>query len=79
MQGTNVSKLSFGKDDELKDVLNLEKGGVTPLAVINDKDNKVIIIIDKELEGLKVLHHPNVINKTMSLEHSDLIKIIEYT
>lgn len=75
----NVSKLSFGKDDELKDVLNLEKGGVTPLAVINDKDNKVIIIIDKELEGLKVLHHPNVINKTMSLEHSDLIKIIEYT
>ena len=75
----NVSKLSFGKDDELKELLNLDKGGVTPLAVINDKDNKVIIIIDKDLEDKKVLHHPNVINKTMSLEHKDLIKIIEYT
>lgn len=75
----NVSKLSFGKDDELKELLNLDKGGVTPLAVINDKDNKVTIIIDKDLEDKKVLHHPNVINKTMSLEHNDLIKVIEYT
>ncbi len=74
----NTSKLSFGKDDELKEVLSLEKGGVTPLAVINDKDKKVTIIIDKDLVGIKVLHHPNVINKTMSLEYNDLIKIIEY-
>ena len=75
----NTSKLSFGKDEELKEILNLDKGGVTPLAVINDKDNKVIIVIDKDLVGIKVLHHPNVINKTMSLEYDDLIKIIEYT
>ena len=75
----NVSKLSFGKDEELKRVLDLDKGGVTPLAIINDKENKVTVIIDKDLEGKKVLHHPNVINKTMSLEHNDLIKIIEYT
>jgi Ala-tRNA(Pro) deacylase len=75
----NVSKLSFGKDEELKRVLDLDKGGVTPLAIINDEENKVTVIIDKDLEGKKVLHHPNVINKTMSIEHNDLIKIIEYT
>lgn len=73
----NVSKLSFCNDDELYSILGLTKGGVTPLGKINDKDNLVVVIFDKELVDKKILCHPNVVTKTMTLDYKDLIKIIE--
>ncbi len=73
----NVSKLSFCNDDELYNILGLTKGGVTPLGIINDKDNLVVVIFDKELVNKKILCHPNVVTKTMTLDYKDLIKIIE--
>lgn len=73
----NVSKLSFCNYDELYNILGLTKGGVTPLGIINDKDNLVVVIFDKELVNKKILCHPNVVTKTMTLDYKDLIKIIE--
>ena len=75
----NEKRLSFGKEEELNEILNLTKGSVTPLGIINDKDNLVTIILDKDLENKKILAHPNVNTKTVSLEYQDLIKIIEFT
>lgn len=72
-----VNHLSFASLDELKLILSLDAGTVTPLGIINDKENKVTILIDQELSG-KVLMHPNINTKTISLELSDLIKVIEY-
>ncbi len=75
----NEKRLSFGKEEELNEILNLTKGSVTPLSIINDKDNLVTVLLDKDLIDKRILAHPNVNNKTMSLEYKDLIKIIEYT
>lgn len=75
----NISKLTFAKEEELKKTLNLSAGSVTPMGIINDKENLVTILIDKELEGEKVLVHPNVNTKTISIKLGDLIRIIEYT
>lgn len=75
----NVLRLSFGNEDKLMELLGLTKGSVTPLGIINDKDSKVTIILDKDLVGGKLLCHPNINTKTMSIEYTDLIKIIEYT
>lgn len=75
----NEKRLSFGKEEELNEILKLTKGSVTPLGIINDKDNLVTILLDKDLIDKKILAHPNVNTKTMSLEYKDLIKIIEYT
>ena len=33
--------LSFGKEEDLKEVLGLEAGSCTPLGIVNDKENKV--------------------------------------
>lgn len=70
--------LSFGKEEDLKEVLGLEAGSCTPLGIVNDKDNKVVLIFDKDLVDKKVLCHPNKNTATLSLEFPDLIKFIEY-
>lgn len=71
-------KLSFASSERLKEVLDLEEGSVTPFGIINDKDNKVVLVIDKDLVGKRLLFHPNTNTKTMSVTYDDLIKFIEY-
>ena len=70
--------MSFGKEEELNKILKLTKGSVTPLGIINDKDNLVTILLDKDLIDKRILALPFVNTKTISLEYKDLIKIIEY-
>lgn len=74
----NVSKLSFASSDKLKEILNLIPGSVTPLSIINDKDNIVKLIIDSELKNNDLLFHPNINTKTVSITYNDLIKFIEF-
>jgi len=74
-----AEKLTFAKEEELKNILELDTGSVTPLGIINDKKNIVTLLIDKELEDKKVLVHPNINTKTLSIEFNDLLKFIEYT
>jgi len=73
-----VKKITFGNEDKLLELLGLIKGSVTPLGIINDLNKQVKVIIDGELVSKKVLVHPNVNTMTISLEYTDLIKIIEY-
>ena len=74
----NETRLSFASEKELKDILNLTIGSVTPFGLVNDRENLVTLLIDKELENQKVLVHPNVNTKTVSIQLSDLIKLVEY-
>lgn len=73
-----VKKLSFGSETMLSLLLGLIKGSVTPLGIINDKDNMVTILIDEDLINEKVFCHPNVNTITISLLCEDLIKFIEF-
>ncbi|MCI9038383.1 MAG: prolyl-tRNA synthetase associated domain-containing protein [Clostridia bacterium] len=74
----NETRLSFASEKELKNILNLTIGSVTPFGLVNDRENLVTLLIDKELENQKVLVHPNVNTKTVSIQLSDLIKLIEH-
>ena len=40
----NTRPLSFASEEELKSILNLTKGSVTPLGTLNDKDRKYILM-----------------------------------
>lgn len=73
------SKLSFANERELKDILDLDIGSVTPLGIINDKECKVTLLIDASLQGHKVLAHPNINTQTISLRFEDLLLFIEAT
>lgn len=74
----NIKKLHFASTSELEDILNLNAGGVTPLGIINDKNNLVNVVINKKLVDKKLLMHPESNNKTISIDYRDLIKYITY-
>lgn len=74
----HVNSLSFAKEEELKNILNLTAGSVTPLGIINDKDNKVIVVIDKDLKNKTLLVHPNINTETWAINFIDLEKIFVY-
>ena len=71
------SRLSFASSNRLKEILDVEEGSVTPYGIINDKDNKVMLLIDKDLKNNKLLFHPNTNTRTISVSYDDLIKFIE--
>ena len=72
------SSLSFAGEEDLKEILGLFPGSVTPFGIINDIDNKVTLIIDEELENKQVLFHPNTNTKTLKIDYLDLLKFINY-
>lgn len=73
------SKLTFASEEELKNILHLNMGSVTPLGIIYDKENIVTLLLDHELKNQKILVHPNTNTKTISLDYNDLIKMIKET
>ena len=44
---------------------------------MNDTENRVTVVLDKELQGKKILVHPNRNTATISIQYEDLIKFIE--
>lgn len=74
----DAKNLSFASPDTLEEILNLKPGSVTPLGIMNDKENKVTVILDKELQNNHVLIHPLINTKTVSIYYDDLIRFIEY-
>ncbi|MFC2582905.1 prolyl-tRNA synthetase associated domain-containing protein [Oribacterium sinus] len=74
----SVSGLTFASEQELSELLNLTAGSVSPFGIINDRECKVLLLIDKELEGKTLVFHPNTNEKSISLTFDDLIKFIEY-
>lgn len=74
----SVSRLSFANVEHLKTILNLEQGSVTPFGIINDLENQVLLILDQNLKQKKLLFHPLVNTKTVSIEFDDLIRFIEF-
>ena len=73
-----IKKLHFATPEELKRILGLDKGGVTPLGIINDNNKLVTIIIDSNLKNKVLLMHPEVNTKTLSISYQDLLKYIKY-
>lgn len=74
-----VSSLKFASELELNNILSLSKGSVTPLGIINDKNNQVTLIISKKLVNQILLVHPNINTATINIKCSDLIKLLNYT
>ena len=75
---TASSHLSFANDEELREILSLKQGSVTPFGIINDFEKKVELVIDDDLKDKKLLFHPNINTKTISILCNDLIKFIEF-
>lgn len=73
-----TSKFRFCSEEVLMDVLGLTPGSCTPLSIVNDRENQVTLVFDKEFVGAEsLLFHPNRNTATVSISWDDLIKFVE--
>ncbi len=74
------TRLSFASERRLKEHLGLDKGAVSPFGLINDKENNVEVIVDKDIKKEeKIIFHPNVNNISVSIKSHDLAKFLDWT
>ena len=70
-------RFSFGSADLLREVLGVAPGAVTPFGAINDKENRVTVVLDATLMEHDVINcHPLVNTMTTSIKRDDLVKFL---
>jgi len=75
-----AGRLSFGKPPLLAEVLGVTPGAVTPLAVINDTDRRVRVLLDRALMAHDEVNcHPLENTATLVLASADLRRFFEAT
>lgn len=72
-----TAKLSFGSPDRLMTYLGVVPGAVTPFAVINDRNRKVKMVLDRHLLDYDFINaHPLVNYKSTTIAPVDLLKFL---
>jgi Ala-tRNA(Pro) deacylase len=75
-----LSKLSLASVESLKDSLGIEPGAVSLLALVNDPEHTVEVLIDRDLWQAEALHcHPRVNTATLVIPLSGIRKFLEAT
>lgn len=79
-QTINSHRLSFGKPDLLMETLGVPPGSVTAFSVINDRAQRVSIIIDAALMAFDTINcHPLENTATTNIARDDLLSFIRAT
>ena len=79
-QQTGLSHLSMGSPERLMRCLGVTPGAVSLLALINDQEGKVEVLVDRELwEGESIQAHPLVNTATVVMSIKDMTRFIEHT
>jgi Ala-tRNA(Pro) deacylase len=75
-----AGRLSFGSAERLRRHLGVEPGSVTPLALINDRERLVQLVLDRGLSnGAPVNVHPLINTMTTAMAPADLLRFFEAT
>lgn len=68
--------LSFASGEDLAALLGLEKGSVTPLGILNDRERRVAVCIDAAFSGGLIGVHPNKNTATVFLNTEELVNLL---
>ncbi len=69
--------LSFAKPELLMAVLGVEPGSVTPFALINDRQNRANVVLDREMMDFELVnYHPLQNGATTTIAPEDLLRFI---
>jgi Ala-tRNA(Pro) deacylase len=72
-----AARLSFGSAELLEEVLGVKPGSVTPFALINDRSNRVKVVLDAQMMEHELLnYHPLQNNATTTIAAKDLLRFI---
>ena len=70
------ARLSFGSAEKMQELLGVTPGSASILALMNDKDNQVQLLLDRELYSKEYIGcHPCKNTGTLKIETSDLLNI----
>ncbi len=78
-QTIDISKLSFGSPESLKQHLGVEPGSVTLLGLINDQNKEIEVFIDQELQDQALQCHPLINTASLVIQPKDIKKFLEIT
>jgi len=75
------SRLSFAKPEHMAEILDITPGSVSVMGLMNDKERKVTLVIDKVvLEGDYIGLHPCINTSSLKIKTRDLLdKFLPYT
>ena len=68
--------LTFASEADLRALLGLEKGSVTPFGLLNDTDHRVRLLLDGAFRGGSIAVHPNENTATVYLRTADLENLL---
>jgi Ala-tRNA(Pro) deacylase len=75
-----AARFSFGRAELLREVLGVEPGSVTPLAIVNDAGRRVTHVLDTKLLAHDLVNcHPLENDATTTLESADLLRFVRAT
>ena len=73
-------KLSFASEWRMEKYLGVKPGSVSPLALINDKENHVKVFFDKNLlKAEKISFHPCINTASLVLKFNDFMRFMDWT
>ena len=75
----DTSRLSFARPDELKKILAIAPGAVSPFNLINDRDHQVTLVVARQLleSNLPLGCHPNDNTKTVIIPVDRLLNLVK--
>jgi Ala-tRNA(Pro) deacylase len=75
-----ASKVRFAGPEELSEILGITAGAVSPIGLVNDINNEVIFMVDKDVwMAEEICCHPNVNTETLQIPREDFHKLIKAT
>ena len=73
------SALSFASPERLQKYLGLTPGSVSPFGIINDSNDEVTVLLDRDLLRYDALgFHPNVNTSTLVIQTDDFQRFLDY-
>ncbi len=75
-----VGRLHFATEAELRAVLNLGRGEVTPFGLINDPERRVRVLVDRSLAAHPMVgFHPNTNTATVIVSYAGFRQFLEWS
>ena len=72
-----LGHLTFVKPEEMMALISLSPGSVTPMGLLNDMDDLVPLLLDKDFQNKEIYVHPNVNTSSILLYGNDLKLFLE--
>jgi Ala-tRNA(Pro) deacylase len=73
-------RLGFASADVVLETLHVGPGTLTPLALINDTEGRVTLVVDKELDGAEQVNfHPMTHTESIGLSWADFAAFVAST